>query len=81
MEANDPANGASYYYNENTGKTQWERPSEMPSTTQTVSPLPLLEDWVEAFDEASGMPSTTQAMSPLSLLEDWVEAFYEFSIP
>uniref|UniRef100_A0A6M2EMP8 Polyglutamine-binding protein 1 n=1 Tax=Populus davidiana TaxID=266767 RepID=A0A6M2EMP8_9ROSI len=54
VEAKDPASGASYYYHGSTGKTQWERPTDMPSTTWTPSPLPHLEDWVETLDETTG---------------------------
>ncbi|KAL5744982.1 hypothetical protein ACOSP7_026128 [Xanthoceras sorbifolium] len=53
MEAKDLASGASYYYNETTGQTQWERPGEASNSAQTPL-LPPLEDWVEAVDETSG---------------------------
>lgn len=68
MEAKDPASGASYYYNESTGKSQWERPVETSSATgkrqlerpaETSSSVPtppsLSEDWIEAVDETSGI--------------------------
>ncbi|KAL5546829.1 hypothetical protein UlMin_006516 [Ulmus minor] len=35
VEAKDPASGAFYYYNESTGKSQWERPVETSTTVQT----------------------------------------------
>lgn len=54
VEAKDPASGASYYYNESTGKSQWERPVETSSRAQTPSHLSLMEDWIEAVDETSG---------------------------
>ncbi|KAJ4706759.1 Polyglutamine-binding protein 1 [Melia azedarach] len=67
VEAKDPASGASYYYNESTGKSQWERPVETSSATgkrqlerpaETSSSVPtppsLSEDWIEAVDETSG---------------------------
>lgn len=54
VEAKDPASGASYYYSESTGKTQWERPVETSSRAQTPSHLSLMEDWIEAVDETSG---------------------------
>ncbi|KAJ7976527.1 Polyglutamine-binding protein 1 [Quillaja saponaria] len=54
VEAKDPASGASYYYNESTGKSQWDRPREASSNTQTPALLPLSEDWVEALDETTG---------------------------
>uniref|UniRef100_A0A2P2KD33 Polyglutamine-binding protein 1 n=3 Tax=Rhizophora mucronata TaxID=61149 RepID=A0A2P2KD33_RHIMU len=52
VEAKDPASGALYYYHESTGKSQWERPVEMP--THAPLPLPHLGDWIEAMDETSG---------------------------
>ncbi|KAH7833763.1 hypothetical protein Vadar_009455 [Vaccinium darrowii] len=54
VEAKDPTSGAPYYYNENSGKSQWERPVEIDSSLKPHSPLPLLEDWQEVLDEASG---------------------------
>ncbi|KAJ8759817.1 hypothetical protein K2173_009918 [Erythroxylum novogranatense] len=54
VEAKDPVSGASYYYNQSTGKSQWEKPVEISLTAQTPSPLPILEDWIETLDEASG---------------------------
>lgn len=56
MEAKDPNSGASYYYNESTGKSQWERPGETVSVSQSQSVVRLLGDWLEAVDETSGMP-------------------------
>ncbi|XP_038698119.1 uncharacterized protein LOC119995688 [Tripterygium wilfordii] len=53
-EAKDPTSGASYYYNESTGKSQWEKPLEMPCSIPTQSSVSLLEDWVEAQDETTG---------------------------
>lgn len=53
--AKDPASGALYYFNETTGKSQWEKPAETISYTPRPSPLSLPEDWVEAFDETTGM--------------------------
>ncbi|RVX04872.1 hypothetical protein CK203_019261 [Vitis vinifera] len=50
VEAKDPASGASYYYNENTGMSQWERPVETSFSSQPPSPLSLPEDWEEALD-------------------------------
>lgn len=54
VEAKDPTSGASYYYNEKTGKSQWERPVETSSRAQTPPHLSLMEDWIEAVDETSG---------------------------
>ncbi|XP_012088592.1 uncharacterized protein LOC105647198 isoform X2 [Jatropha curcas] len=54
VEAKDPDSGALYYYNQSTGKSQWEMPVETSLIPQVPSPLPLLEDWVEALDETTG---------------------------
>ncbi|KAF8390042.1 hypothetical protein HHK36_024563 [Tetracentron sinense] len=54
VEAKDPASGSLYYYNENTGKSQWEIPVESAICQQSPSPLPLPQDWEEALDELSG---------------------------
>lgn len=54
MEAKDPHSGVSYYYNESSGKSQWERPSELSSDTQLSSAVSLPEDWMEAIDQTSG---------------------------
>lgn len=54
VEAKDPASGASYYYNETSGKSQWERPVETSPTIQPPMP-PLPEDWIEALDETTGL--------------------------
>lgn len=56
VEATDPASGALYYYNEKTGMSQWERPSNSTSSSQPPPPLNLLpENWVEALDETTGI--------------------------
>lgn len=52
VEAKDPASGASYYYNKNTGKSQWVKPIE---TSQHPSPSSFPAGWIEAFDETTGM--------------------------
>lgn len=54
LEAKDPVSGALYYYNESTGKSQWESPVATSSSEQTQKPVPGLEDWVESVDETSG---------------------------
>ncbi|KAJ4828343.1 hypothetical protein Tsubulata_033416 [Turnera subulata] len=54
VEAKDPTSGASYFYNESTGISQWERPVKVPTTTQIPSTPHLPENWVEALDETSG---------------------------
>jgi len=55
VEAKDPASGALYYYNETTGKSQWERPFGASAVTQHPSPSSLPESWVESLDETTGM--------------------------
>ncbi|GLT88016.1 hypothetical protein SLE2022_060610 [Rubroshorea leprosula] len=54
VEAKDPSSGASYYYNESTGVSQWERPG----ATSTSGQMPLFSqlpgDWVEAVDDTTG---------------------------
>ncbi|KAK4581201.1 hypothetical protein RGQ29_024755 [Quercus rubra] len=54
VEAKDPASGALYYYNEKTGKSQWERPVGASAVTQHPSPSSLPESWVESLDETTG---------------------------
>ncbi|PRQ45719.1 putative WW domain-containing protein [Rosa chinensis] len=54
VAAKDPASGALYYFNEATGRSQWEKPAETSSNTPLPSPLSLQEDWVEALDETTG---------------------------
>lgn len=54
MEAKDPGSGACYYYNESTGKSQWEKPQESYLTEQSPSSSHLPENWVEAMDETTG---------------------------
>ncbi|CAK9322753.1 unnamed protein product [Citrullus colocynthis] len=55
VEAKDPGSGVSYYYNESSGKSQWERPSESSSDTQLPSAASLPEDWMEALDRTTGL--------------------------
>ncbi|XP_073223653.1 uncharacterized protein [Cicer arietinum] len=54
VESKDPGSGAFYYYNESTGKSQWEKPCETSLTEQSPPSLRLPENWVEALDETSG---------------------------
>ncbi|XP_015897989.3 uncharacterized protein LOC107431553 isoform X2 [Ziziphus jujuba] len=54
VEAKDCASGASYYYNESSGKSQWQRPADTSFITKPSTHLPLPEDWMEALDETTG---------------------------
>ncbi|EOY08773.1 WW domain-containing protein, putative isoform 2 [Theobroma cacao] len=54
VEAKDPSTGASYYYNDGTGKSQWERPVETSLSAQVPFATQLVGDWVEAVDETTG---------------------------
>lgn len=53
--AKDPASGSMYFYNENTGKSQWERPIEYTTCPQSPIISSLPQDWEEAFDDSTGM--------------------------
>ncbi|CAN1337676.1 Polyglutamine-binding protein 1 [Linum perenne] len=53
-EAKDPTTGVSYYYNEITGMSQWERPVETSVTKQAPLPFALPDNWVETLDETTG---------------------------
>lgn len=53
-EAKDPSTGSIYYYNENTGKTQWENPIESAPVSQSSTSLLLPPDWLEALDDTTG---------------------------
>ncbi|XWS43006.1 hypothetical protein CRYUN_Cryun16bG0063200 [Craigia yunnanensis] len=54
VEAKDPSTGASYYYNESNGKSQWERPVETSLNVHFPFATRLIGDWVEAVDETTG---------------------------
>ncbi|CAA7017977.1 unnamed protein product [Microthlaspi erraticum] len=54
VDARDPSTGATYYYNQQTGKTQWERPLEPTPTASIAPPLAPREEWIETLDETSG---------------------------
>lgn len=49
VDVKDPASGATYYYNQQTGTCQWERPVKL-----SAPPVPPREEWIETLDEASG---------------------------
>ncbi|XP_027094791.1 uncharacterized protein [Coffea arabica] len=54
IEASDPASGSLYYYNENSGTSQWERPTDAAPMFPAASHSELPEDWQEAVDETTG---------------------------
>lgn len=54
VEAKDPSTGASYYYNESIGKSQWEKPGEKSLNAHIPFTTGLGGDWVEAVDETTG---------------------------
>ncbi|XP_027363945.1 uncharacterized protein LOC113871212 isoform X2 [Abrus precatorius] len=54
VEVKDPGSGACYYYNESTGKSQWEKPHEASITEKSPSSSHLPENWVETLDETTG---------------------------
>ncbi|CAA3014071.1 Polyglutamine-binding 1 [Olea europaea subsp. europaea] len=53
IEARDPENGALFYYNQSSGRSQWERPIDTGPSLVSVTPS-LPDDWQEAFDETTG---------------------------
>ncbi|XP_074372079.1 uncharacterized protein LOC141712874 isoform X2 [Apium graveolens] len=54
IEACDPASGSLYYYNQKSGKSQWERPVEASLNSEPPSSSPLPTDWQVLFDETTG---------------------------
>lgn len=54
IEACDPASGSLYYYNQKSGKSQWERPVEASLNSEPPSSSPLPADWQVLFDETTG---------------------------
>lgn len=55
IESRDPITGCVFYYNEKSGKSQWEKPVGTSLNSQTPSSSSLLDDWQEVLDETSGM--------------------------
>lgn len=75
-EAKDPETGAPYFYNEITGESQWEYPSECTSSQQVNATSTLPQDWEETLDESTGQryyynrkTNTTQWERPNSVSE------------
>ncbi|KAK1361409.1 Poly-glutamine tract-binding protein [Heracleum sosnowskyi] len=54
IETCDPASGSLYYYNQKSGKSQWERPVEASLNSEPPSSSPLPADWQVLFDETTG---------------------------
>ncbi|KAG8054215.1 hypothetical protein GUJ93_ZPchr0001g32524 [Zizania palustris] len=54
VEAKDPSTGASYFCNQSTGMSQWDRPGAAVNTMQHQVPSSLPENWEEALDESTG---------------------------
>ncbi|EPS72040.1 hypothetical protein M569_02718 [Genlisea aurea] len=55
IESVDPGSGATYYYNESLGKSQWERPTDAVPTPNPAFTGGSLGDWMEAFDGTTGV--------------------------
>ncbi|KAI5668635.1 hypothetical protein M9H77_18488 [Catharanthus roseus] len=73
VEARDPSTGALYYYDESSGRSQWERPSVAASICPSESPLSLPEDWKEA--------SIILKVHPKSDILDFKIIFFPFFAP
>lgn len=54
IEACDPASGSLYYYNEKSGKSQWDRPVEAALNSEPPSSSPVPADWQVVLDETTG---------------------------
>lgn len=53
VEGKDPKTGATYYYNQSSGESQWEVP-DFEALISSPSRLQLPSDWEEAIDPISG---------------------------
>ncbi|KAH7423653.1 hypothetical protein KP509_12G066600 [Ceratopteris richardii] len=55
LEAKDPASGCTYYYNQSSGQSQWERPKSV-TRVYAASPMPpsSSSEWQEAIDSTTG---------------------------
>ncbi|KAL0924202.1 hypothetical protein M5K25_005013 [Dendrobium thyrsiflorum] len=53
-KAKDPESGTPYFYNEKTGESQWEHPSEFARPQQPAASSTLPQDWEEGLDESTG---------------------------
>ncbi|XP_031491100.1 uncharacterized protein LOC116258113 isoform X2 [Nymphaea colorata] len=66
VEATDPS-GSIYYYNEHTGKSQWERPVKTEASPPAAPSLP--PDWEEALDSSTGQKYYYNKRTNVSLWE------------
>uniref|UniRef100_A0A1D1YSS0 Polyglutamine-binding protein 1 n=2 Tax=Anthurium amnicola TaxID=1678845 RepID=A0A1D1YSS0_9ARAE len=53
-EAKDPASGCTYYYNENTGESKWDCPTECSASSQLPVLQSLSDGWEEMLDNSTG---------------------------
>ncbi|XP_019175111.1 PREDICTED: uncharacterized protein LOC109170440 isoform X2 [Ipomoea nil] len=70
IEAHDPASGATYYYDESTGKSQWERPTVAASVLDSTLPSQLPENWQEFIDETTGQKYYYNTLTNVSQWEN-----------